>query len=40
MYVCMQKTKIMVMNSEETSKSIEMAVMDLERVKKFVLCGH
>ena len=34
-----KKTKIMVMNSEETSKSIEMAGMDLERVKKFVLVG-
>ena len=34
-----KKTKIMVMNSEETSKSIEIAGMDLERVKKFVLVG-
>ena len=34
-----KKTKIMVMNSEETSKSVEMAGMDLERVKKFVLVG-
>ena len=31
-----KKTKIMVMNSEETSKSIKMAGMDLERVKKFL----
>ena len=34
-----KKTKIMVMNSEEISKSIEIAGMDLERVKKFVLVG-
>ena len=34
-----KKTKIMAMNSEETSNSIEIAGMDLERVKKFVLVG-
>ena len=35
-----KKTKIMVMNSEEASKSIEMAGMDLERVKKVCACGQ
>ena len=34
-----KKIRIMVMNSGETSKSIEVAGMNLERVKRYVLVG-